>query len=196
VSNRRRPPSARDDAVAHHPAMRAAVLHYLKEVARGSSRKADDALNIASSAINRQISKLDADLGVRLSDRMPDGMRLTSAGEVLLRHVRATLQRESLPLVPFIDDDCAVFRSTVQPRFVSNSIEMLRQDPSQSWRRFLHSARLLTGDRIGRTGVDPACRATAGATAVGPVYPAQRTLPPATVAVVNELAARPQLGAR
>jgi predicted transcriptional regulator len=107
VSNRRRPPSARDDAVAHHPAMRAAVLHYLKEVARGSSRKADDALNIASSAINRQISKLDADLGVRLSDRMPDGMRLTSEGEVLLRHVRATLRQKSLSLVPFIDDDYA-----------------------------------------------------------------------------------------
>jgi len=172
--------------------MRTAVLHYLKEVARGSSRKADDALNIASSAINRQISKLDADLGVRLSDRMPNGMRLTSAAAACPRYAAAeepvsgAVHRQRL----------CVFRSTGQPRFVSNSIEMLRQDPSQSWRRILHSARLLTGDRIGRTGVDPACRATAGATAVGPVYPAQRTLPPATVAVVNELAEQLQLGAR
>jgi DNA-binding transcriptional LysR family regulator len=88
--------------------MHAAVLHYLKEGAsRGSIRKAANALDLASSAINRQTSKLEADLGVRLFDRMPDGMRLTSAGEVLLRHVRATLRQKSLSLVPFIDNDYA-----------------------------------------------------------------------------------------
>jgi hypothetical protein len=108
VSNRRKPPSARDDAVARHPATHAAVLHYLKEVARrGSIREAADASNIASSAINWQTSKLEADLGVRLFDRMPDGMRLTPTGEALPRHVRATLQQESLSLAPFIDNDYA-----------------------------------------------------------------------------------------
>jgi DNA-binding transcriptional LysR family regulator len=54
--------------------MHAAVLHYLKGVARRGS-KAADAFNLVSSAINRQTSKLEADLGVRLFDRMPDGMR-------------------------------------------------------------------------------------------------------------------------
>lgn len=72
--------------------MHAAVLRYVKEVARrGSIRRAADALHVASSAINRQILNLEAALGVRLFDRMPDGMRLTPAGEVLLRHVRDTL---------------------------------------------------------------------------------------------------------
>jgi DNA-binding transcriptional LysR family regulator len=70
----------------------APVLRYVREVARaGSIRRAAVALNVASSAINRQILKLEAELGVQLFDRLPDGMRPTAAGEVLLRHVRDTL---------------------------------------------------------------------------------------------------------
>ena len=84
--------SAPQSATARRPQMHAAVLRYLREVARrGSIRRASDVLHIASSAINRQILKLEADLGVRLFDRMPDGMRLTPAGEVLLQHVQDTL---------------------------------------------------------------------------------------------------------
>ncbi len=72
--------------------MHAPVLRYVREVARaGSIRRAAAALNVASSAINRQILKLEAELGVQLFDRLPDGMRPTAAGEVLLRHVRDTL---------------------------------------------------------------------------------------------------------
>lgn len=72
--------------------MHAPVLRYVREVARaGSIRRAATALNVASSAINRQILKLEAELGVQLFDRLPDGMRPTAAGEVLLRHVRDTL---------------------------------------------------------------------------------------------------------
>ncbi len=72
--------------------MHAPVLRYVREVARaGSIRRAAVALNVASSAINRQILKLEAELGVQLFDRLPEGMRPTAAGEVLLRHVRDTL---------------------------------------------------------------------------------------------------------
>ena len=73
--------------------MHAVALRYLREVARrGSVRKAAQSLNVASSAVNRQILKLEADLKIRLFDRLPDGMRLTPAGEILLRHVHQTLQ--------------------------------------------------------------------------------------------------------
>jgi len=58
---------------------------------QGSIRRAAQTLNIASSAINRQILRVEQDLGVKLFDRLPDGMRPTPAGEVLLRHVRDTL---------------------------------------------------------------------------------------------------------
>jgi len=71
--------------------MHAAVLRYLDQVARqGSIRRAADMLHVASSAVNRQILRLEAELGVPLFERRRDGVRLTAAGEVLLRHVRDT----------------------------------------------------------------------------------------------------------
>jgi DNA-binding transcriptional LysR family regulator len=72
--------------------MHASVLRYLDTVAReGSIRKAAAALRVASSAVNRQILNLEAELGVVLFDRHRDGVRPTLAGEMLLRHVRSTL---------------------------------------------------------------------------------------------------------
>lgn len=72
--------------------MHAVVLKYLEEVARrGSIRKASRTLNVASSAINRQILKLEQEIGAPLFQRLPSGMRLTPAGELVLRHVRTTL---------------------------------------------------------------------------------------------------------
>ncbi len=41
--------------------------------------------------MNRQILKLEDEFGARLFDRQATGMRLTLAGELLLRHVTATL---------------------------------------------------------------------------------------------------------
>ncbi len=73
--------------------MHAIALRYLQEVAHHRSiRKAAQALNVASSAVNRQVLKLEQDLGTKLFDRMTGGVRLTQAGEILLRHVRDTLQ--------------------------------------------------------------------------------------------------------
>ena len=57
----------------------------------GSIRKAADALNIASSALNRQILDLEADLGSALFERLPRGVRLTSAGEVFLAYTRQAI---------------------------------------------------------------------------------------------------------
>lgn len=72
--------------------MHASVLKYFVEVARsGSVRKASEKLFVAASAINRQILKLEDELGGELFDRMPNGMRLNAAGERLLQHVQATL---------------------------------------------------------------------------------------------------------
>ena len=311
MSNRRAP-AVRESAVARQPAMHAAVLRYIREVARrGSIRKAADVLHVASSAINRQILKLEADLGVRLFDRMPDGMRLTPAGEVLLRHVRDTLfnfdrllaeidelrglrsghvriasldsllvdflpralgefsaqypaitfsvqavapmavfeaiiaaeadigltfvastspavgltasvampigvvmapthplvrrqvldfadvaghpvllQQETLPQVQFIDDDYAAFRSSVQPRFVSNSIEMLRQVIRAGlgvafFTRLGFMREIGSGELVWVPLASPRLERLR----LGLFTSAQRTLSPATVAVVKELAA-------
>ena len=72
--------------------MHAAVLRYFREVARrGSIRKAAATLNVAASAVNRQLLKLEDEVGTPLFDRLPGRMRLTLAGELLLHHVDDTL---------------------------------------------------------------------------------------------------------
>jgi DNA-binding transcriptional LysR family regulator len=72
--------------------MHAVSLRYLTEVARlGSIRRAADSLNVASSAVNRQVLKLEAQIGAPLFERSRAGVRPTQAGEVLLRHVRETM---------------------------------------------------------------------------------------------------------
>lgn len=69
------------------------LLSYLDEVARsGSIRGAAARLNVASSAINRQILSLEAEIGTPLFERLPRGLRLTATGEILIRHVRDTLR--------------------------------------------------------------------------------------------------------
>jgi DNA-binding transcriptional LysR family regulator len=77
--------------------MHAAVLRYFVAVARlGSIRKASEELHIASSAVSRQIQKLEDELGTPLFERLPNGLRLTQAGMVTLRHAQATLQEFDL----------------------------------------------------------------------------------------------------
>jgi DNA-binding transcriptional LysR family regulator len=64
-------------------------IRYFDEVARqGSIRKAADRLNVAPSAVNRQILKLEDELGAPLFERLPRGLRLTAAGEILIESVR------------------------------------------------------------------------------------------------------------
>ena len=72
--------------------MHAAVLRYFEAVAEeGSIRRASERLHISPSAVNRQILKLEDHLGTPLFERHPNGMRLTDAGQLVLRHTRDTL---------------------------------------------------------------------------------------------------------
>ena len=72
--------------------MHASVLRYFVCVARaGSIRQASEELHVASSAISRQILKLEEELGTSLFERLPNGLRLTRAGEIVLSHARNTL---------------------------------------------------------------------------------------------------------
>lgn len=62
---------------------------YVEEVAkRGSIRSAAEWLNIAPSAIDRQILLAEEELGIPLFDRLPQGLRLTPAGEHLIYNLR------------------------------------------------------------------------------------------------------------
>ncbi|WGW12292.1 LysR family transcriptional regulator [Saxibacter everestensis] len=70
------------------------LMNYVDQVARlGSIRAAGARLHVAPSAINRQILMLEGELGEPIFDRLPRGMRLTPAGEVLVTHIRQTMQQ-------------------------------------------------------------------------------------------------------
>lgn len=74
--------------------MHAAVLKYFAAVAKaGTIRKASEELHVATSALSRQIQKLEDELGTPLFERLPSGLRLTRAGEIVLRHARDTLHQ-------------------------------------------------------------------------------------------------------
>ncbi|MDJ0929774.1 LysR family transcriptional regulator [Breoghania sp.] len=68
------------------------ALQYFDAVRRaGFIREAARRLNVAPSAVNRQILRLEAEIGTALFDRNPSGVTLTSAGEILAHHVIVVL---------------------------------------------------------------------------------------------------------
>ncbi|WP_421983072.1 LysR family transcriptional regulator [Roseibium sp.] len=70
----------------YSPAMR----YFMAAAEAGSIRAASRELNVASSAVNRQILWLEDALGMQLFDRVGRRIRLSQAGELLLAHIRRT----------------------------------------------------------------------------------------------------------
>ncbi len=65
------------------------ILDYVDEVARSRSiRKAAEQLNVTASAVNRRIMDLEEELGAQLFERLPRGVRLTTAGELFVHYLR------------------------------------------------------------------------------------------------------------
>jgi DNA-binding transcriptional LysR family regulator len=80
------------------------ALRYFAETVRtGSMRQAAERLHVAASAVNRQILKLEDQLQCKLFDRQAEGVRLTSAGEVLYHHI-LRLERDLDQAISQIDD--------------------------------------------------------------------------------------------
>jgi DNA-binding transcriptional LysR family regulator len=68
------------------------LLKVLREVAlRGSFSAAADALSYSQPAVSQQIARLEAQTGVKLLERQPKGIKLTPAGEALVRHTERIL---------------------------------------------------------------------------------------------------------
>ncbi|WP_323766331.1 LysR family transcriptional regulator [Marinovum sp.] len=63
----------------------------------GSIRKAAEDTNITASALNRRIQAFEQEFGSEIFERLPRGMRLNPAGELLLHHIRS--QRQDLARV-------------------------------------------------------------------------------------------------
>ncbi|HEY0911089.1 MAG TPA: LysR family transcriptional regulator [Bradyrhizobium sp.] len=69
-----------------------AVVYFDAVRRHGSIREAARQLNMASSAVNRQVLKLEQEIGLPLFERLPGGVRLTAAGEAFARHSILVLQ--------------------------------------------------------------------------------------------------------
>ncbi len=64
-------------------------LHYIDAIVRaGSIRQAAETLSITSTALNRRVLALEDELGVPIFERLPRGVRLSTAGELLIHHIR------------------------------------------------------------------------------------------------------------
>jgi len=59
-------------------------------VRAGSMRKAAEDMNITASALVRRINRFEQEFGAELFERLPGGVRLNPAGELVLHHYRAT----------------------------------------------------------------------------------------------------------
>lgn len=69
-------------------------MRVLREVARqGSFSAAAEALSFTQSAVSQQVAALEREVGVTLVERRARGVRLTEAGEILVRHTDAVLAR-------------------------------------------------------------------------------------------------------
>jgi DNA-binding transcriptional LysR family regulator len=57
----------------------------------GSIRKAAEDMNLTASALNRRIRRFEDEFGAEIFERLPRGVRLNPAGELLIQHFRGQL---------------------------------------------------------------------------------------------------------
>lgn len=65
-------------------------FRFIEAVMRaGSIRKAADDMNITASALNRRIQRFEEEFGSQIFERLPRGVRLNPAGELIMQHYRS-----------------------------------------------------------------------------------------------------------
>ena len=78
----------------------------------GSIRKAAEDMNITASALNRRINRFEEEFGYEIFERLPRGMRLNPAGELMLQHIR-TQKSDFARLKSLVSDLSGVRRGHV-----------------------------------------------------------------------------------
>ena len=98
------------------------------EVARrGSIRKAAETLHLTAAAVHQQILNLEEQVGTPLFDRLPRGMQLTTAGEIMVAAVRRG-QRDYDNALTQVEDLRALRRGHVNLAVSPSSAEHLVPD--------------------------------------------------------------------
>ncbi|MDP9899604.1 LysR family transcriptional regulator [Variovorax ginsengisoli] len=95
------------------------------EVARrGSIRKASETLHLTAAAVHQQILNLEEQVGTLLFDRLPRGMQLTTAGEIMVAAVRRS-QRDFDNALTQVEDLRALRRGHINLAVSHSSAEQL-----------------------------------------------------------------------
>lgn len=98
------------------------------EVARrGSIRKAAESLHLTAAAVHQQILNLEEHVGTPLFDRLPRGMQLSTAGEVMIAAVRRS-QRDFDNALAQVEDLRALRRGHLSLAVSPSSAEQLVPD--------------------------------------------------------------------
>jgi len=111
----------------HFPAMLALSqsLRCFDEVARrGSIRKAAETLHLTAAAVHQQVLNLESQVGAPLFDRLPRGMQLTTAGEILVAAVRRG-QRDLDSAMAQVEDLRSLRRGHINVAVSHSSAEQL-----------------------------------------------------------------------
>lgn len=111
-------------------------LHYIDTVARsGSIRRAASKLAITSTALNRRILAMEEELGVPIFERLPRGVRLSTAGELLIQHIRSQMADMERVKSQIADLSGArrghvsiVCGQALLPHFISEQIALYRKE--------------------------------------------------------------------
>lgn len=101
----------------------------------GSIRKAAEDMHITASALNRRINRFEEEFGFEIFERLPRGVRLNPAGELMLHHIR-TQRSDFARLQSQVADLSGVRRGHVSiacsqallPYFLPQQIAQYRQD--------------------------------------------------------------------
>ena len=95
------------------------------EVARcGSIRKAAEGLHLTPAAVQQRIASLERQVGIPLFDRLPRGMQLSAAGELMLASVRRC-QRDFDSAVTLVEEMRSLRRGHISLAVTSSSAEAL-----------------------------------------------------------------------
>ena len=117
----------------HRLGLVATRIHYFQLVARlGSIRQAAHALNVAPSSISRILRQLEDELGTPLFERVRQRLKLTSAGELMLYHAKASLT-ELNRAVSEINDLHGLHRGTVSVAVIESVARGLMPEALQEF---------------------------------------------------------------
>ena len=95
------------------------------EVARrGSIRKAAESLHLTAAAVHQQVLNLEEQVGTPLFDRLPRGMQLTTAGEIMVAAVRRA-QRDFDHALTQVEDLRSLRRGHINLAVSHSSAEQL-----------------------------------------------------------------------